>query len=338
MPSARYTERVLEELGQRGGLFEAHQIKSIYLGGGTPSLWPTEEMAKVIAAIRVVFPAEQPLEITLEANPKDCTPRAFTEWQAAGVNRLSIGVQSVFASELTLLGRDHAMGDGARAVVSAQKAGFRTVSADVILGMPGGEGGQITASRLKELGVAHISAYELTVEKGTALYGRARRGDFVPRSDDALAEILTGVSADLQRAGYEHYEVSSFARPGQRAVHNSLYWQGAPYLGLGNGAVSLETSGDGGRRVQNQRAVGAYLRGEAALVLEELTPEQMTVDRLWLGLRTAEGVPNTAFRGRSRDLEWLSRGGLAVDDGSRIRPTLRGFLCANQVMRRFLAV
>jgi oxygen-independent coproporphyrinogen-3 oxidase len=300
---------------------------SIYLGGGTPSLWRPDCIAAAIARIRERFAAPGELEITLEANPTDCESENLAAWRAAGVNRLSIGVQSLSPGELVVLGRDHRFGDGRAAVAHAIAAGF-TTSVDFIFGVPGSAG----APEL-DLGPDHLSMYELTIEERTAFGQRVRDGRMVPWSEDALTELYTATHDRLTAAGYEHYEISSYARPGKRAVHNSLYWRGAAFLGLGVGAASLELAADGaGRRATNPRRAADYLAapGTPAEVIES-TPAELAADRAWLGLRTSDGIAEADLVAAPGVADFLVAGRLAERRAGRICPTLRGFLMADRI-------
>lgn len=348
IPHRPYLTAVLDELGARAGDFAGRRLRSIYLGGGTPSLWRVDCLADAVSSVCAAFEARAAdLEVTIEANPVDCTAERMAGWRAAGIDRVSIGVQSVRAAELVSLGRDHRMGDGPAAVDAALAAGFRRLSADLILGAPAGRAARepieralAGAAALAGRGVPHLSIYELTYAEGTPLHRQVERGEVVPEDEDRLAELYEGAHALLGAAGYEHYEVSSYARPGARAVHNSLYWRAAEFLGLGSGASSfLRDPSGGGRRWTNHRSVGRYLAapaGERRAGGEELSAAALAADRVWLGLRTADGVARDALDGNQRLADWLVEAGLAVAEGDRIRPTLRGFLYSDQVARRVL--
>jgi len=326
-PHDQYLDAITRELDLRAGRFTG-ELVSIYLGGGTPSLWRPDCVAQAITRIRERF-AGGALEITLEANPTDCDAEHLAAWQAAGVTRLSIGVQSLAAGELVTLGRDHRFGDGRTAVERAVAAGFAT-SADFILGVPGGAGDPTV------LPTDHLSIYELTIEDRTAFGQRVRDGRLVPLPEDTVTEMYIATHDRLTAAGYEHYEISSYARPGKRAVHNALYWRGAAYLGLGVGAASLEldTAG-GGRRVTNPRRAAAYLAspGTPAEVVDS-TPAELAADRVWLGLRTCDGVAEVDLAGAPDLADFLVAGQLAERRDGRICPTLRGFLMADRIAAR----
>lgn len=337
----RYLAAILAELDARADGYRGDLV-SIYLGGGTPSLWEPACVGEAIAAIERRF-AGRAQEITLEANPIDCDPDRLAAWRWAGVNRLSIGVQSTVAKELVVLGRDHRFGDGRAAVERALAAGF-TVSADFILGTPTDE-----AARIPDVfdDVDHLSVYELTIEERTAFGQRARDGRLVPRNEDELEALYVATHEALARKGFEHYEISSYAKPGKRAVHNSLYWRGAPFLGLGVGAASLAVHADGsGERRTNPRKVADYLGGVAGEVTA-IAPAEMAADRAWLGMRTADGVAEAELP--ASVVAWALAEGLAERrDGprwsgagsarpaGRICPTLRGFLMADRIAARIV--
>lgn len=344
IPHRAYRDAVIAELAARAPAFEGRSLATVYFGGGTPGLWPPEELAAVIAAVRARFPGV-PREITLEVNPTDCTPAALRGWLDAGIDRLSIGVQSFDADELVTLGRDHRFGDGAAAVAAARAAGFARLSCDFILGTPGRAraAGATEPSVVAgaELDVGHLSVYELTYEPRAPLSARVGRGELAPLPDDAIAELYAATHRDLEARGFEHYEVSSYARPGHRAIHNALYWRGTEYLGLGNSAASLSRAPDGSaQRVTNLRSVRAYLAAPPdARVAErdELTAEELAVELVWLGLRTCDGVAEPEHPRLRRVLDGLVADGLAERAGGAVRPTLRGFLYADQVARRVVA-
>ena len=268
----------------------------------------------------------------------------MADWRAAGINRVSIGVQSLDAGELVVLGRDHRQGDGAAAVRAALDAGFATVSADLILGVPvtGRRGDGALPPHLAEVarsGVPHLSVYELTIEERTAFGRRAREGTLVPLDEDRLADLYAGAHAALGALGFEHYEVSSYAKPGHRAVHNSLYWTGAEFLGLGVGAASFWRSPAGdGRRWTNVRETPRYLRavGEDRVAERlELDADEVETDALWLAMRTCDGV--AADRMPAGAAERLLAEGLVEERGGRVRPTLRGFLYNDRIAAQIVA-
>lgn len=345
-PHQRYLEAVLAELAYRAELYDGKELVSIYFGGGTPSLWEPSCLATLIDTCCQRFAADKSrLEISLECNPSDCTEDAFSAWRGAGINRLLIGVQATNASDLVTLGRDHAMGDGLAALTKTLNAGFASVGADVILGVPGvgaragtSSAGLASLRDVASLGPQHISAYELTIEERTPFAKMVARGELVPENEDRLASIYLQAHEILGESGYQHYEVSSYCLPGARAVHNSLYWQGADYLGLGNGAASLLVHANGAaRRSQNRRSAGHYLNNQASQHVdfsEEISAGDFARERLWLAMRTTDGVADEACEVRAPVWRDLENQGLIERVAGRIRPTIRGFLYNNQLISR----
>ena len=337
-PHDAYAAAIARELDERAPDVADRRLVSIYFGGGTPSLWRPDCLAGVIAHATSRFGARvDDLEVTIEANPADCTPPRMEAWRAAGIDRVSIGVQSLEPRELVALGRDHRMGDGAAAITAARGAGFRSISADLILGIPQLHDGALpphVAAVARQ--VDHLSIYELTIEDRTLFGKRAREGTLVPLDDDTLAALYEATHHALGREGFEHYEVSSYARPGHRAVHNSLYWTGADYLGVGVGAASLRRTPDGGGvRTTNVRGAQAYLdaQGDARVAETLVEPAaELAQDLRWLGLRTTRGIAATSAP--ADFAAWLLEEGLAELDSDRLRPTLRGFLYADRVAAR----
>lgn len=366
-PHRAYLDAVLAELEEQAPRFSGRDLVSIYLGGGTPSLWEPDCVAELIAAVRARFAAAAPLEITMEANPADCQPARIAAWTAAGVNRVSVGVQSTRPGELSLLGRDHRVGDGLAALAALGAAGGLAISADFIVGVPRATrlpviaaasqaaeppsagaaraaalaGGELTwIDALCASPARHASVYELTIEEGAAFAKRVRDGRLVPRDGDALAELYLTIHHALAARGFEHYEISSYAQPGQRAVHNSLYWSGGEYLGLGVGAASYWRAPDGrAERWHNQRRFAAY-RARRLAELRQVEPDEDLTDRLWLGMRTRDGVVAELLATRPGVTEWLLAERLAELDAPadaaapRMRPTVRGFLFADAIAER----
>jgi oxygen-independent coproporphyrinogen III oxidase len=339
IPHQGYLDAIRAELEVHRPHFAGRRLVSIYFGGGTPSLWPADCLAGAAAAVCAAFGGDALAEVTIEANPVDCTPDHLAGWRAAGIDRVSIGVQSLSAGDLVALGRDHRMGEGLAAVEAARAAGFERMSADIILGAPGSRQPLASVRELAARAVPHLSVYELTVEEGTPLHQQVARGEVVPEDEDRLAELYIGAHELLAASGYQHYEVSSYARPGARAVHNSLYWRGAEFLGLGAGAASFRGREDGGgTRWSNHRSVGRYLAAAPdarRAEREELDAADLAADRIWLGLRTSDGVPLDVVPPEL--LEWLTGpAALASVEGGRVRPTVRGFLYSNRVLARVL--
>jgi oxygen-independent coproporphyrinogen-3 oxidase len=293
-------------------------------------------MGRVIAAIRGVFPGD-PEEITVEANPNDCAPERLAALREIGVDRISIGAQAFDDDGLARLGRDHDAAAALGAVARARAAGFARVSLDLIFALPGRTLADWRRTLERAIAAApdHMSVYQLTIEDRTTFGAARREGRLVPEPDDACAEQFELADELLGAAGYEHYEVSSYARPGMRARHNAAYWRGVEYLGLGNGAHSFQHLGDGGVRWSNHRSVVRYLAGEPRESLEDAdevlpqTAAEREEDLVWLGVRTSDGIPEALAEAGAADR--LVAGGLLVRDGGRLRPTRRGLLLADAI-------
>ena len=340
IPGRRYTDAVIAELAVRASDLSV-PARSLYFGGGTPSLWdPTQVAEVVVAASRspgLTFDAE----VTLEANPADITPQWASDIRAAGVNRLSVGVQALRDPLLRAVDRRHDLAGALAAVAVVRAAGFLSFSLDFMFGLPGQSSASWRADldRVIALGAPHLSVYNLTVEPPTPLARQVRDGLVKLPADDAQAEMLFGAREALCGAGYGHYEVSSYALPGHRAVHNSGYWEMRPYLGLGAGAHGFAL----GRRWSNLRRVPRYV--EAALQTgrptdEEETPDALTLafDRLMTGLRQLEdGVDITPLGALWAEhfaepaQREIDRGRLTLE-GTRLRLTEEGLRWMNPVL------
>ena len=284
----------------------AAPVSSIYFGGGTPSLLSTDELNELFEVIQRHFPWEANAEITLEANPDDLTAAWLTGLRTTPVNRLSIGIQSFHEPHLQLMNRAHSAAEAAACVQLAQDAGFENLSIDLIYGIPAPDHGIWTRDleTALALGAPHLSAYALTVEPRTALGRWTEKGRFQPSTDDFTAQQFEQLTATLTSAGYEHYEISNFAWPGREARHNSAYWQGAPYLGLGPSAHSFDGRST---RQANVASNAAYLtalgKGELAATTEHLTPTDRANEYLMTALRTSRGLDLTRLRDEmGRDL------------------------------------
>lgn len=333
IPHAAYADAVLGELDARAPAFApGRTLRSIYFGGGTPALWDPPQIARLIAANKERF-SGSPDEITVEANPNDADPGTLAHLRDAGVNRLSIGTQAFDDAALVQLGRDHDAAHSLRAVDRARAAGFTSVSLDLIYALPGRDLRWWDAQLDAAIAAApdHLSVYQLTIEPRTTFGEAARRGTLTPAPDDDAAAQFEHAHERLTAAGYEHYEVSSYARPGKRAVHNGLYWRGADYLGLGNGAHSFRRTSDGGaERSAAPRSVVRYLQDPTTPAETTIqTADEVRQDLVWLGLRTSDGVDAALVRGSG--LARLEAAGLVTTRDGRVRPTAKGLLFADEL-------
>lgn len=319
----RWTEAVRRELATRlaeGGVALARALDTLYVGGGTPSLLDpgvADALAQSFGGERL---ASSQLEWTMEANPESFSREVARRWGAAGVNRVSLGVQSFASPALKWMGRLHAPGDARAAVAAARAAGVSNLSADLLFGLPD----EVRRSwsddlhRTLALDVPHISVYGLSVEPAAPLarrIGEGRAGS--PCSDRYRDEYLLAAET-LAAEGYVHYEVSNFARPGFESRHNRAYWDGSFYLGLGNGAHSYLN----GRRAWNERDWHAYARsvertGSGRAGEEALSSAQARMEAIWLGLRTREGFAAASLGPAALRAArgWARRGLARVEDG-----------------------
>ena len=351
IPQERYTRAVLAELALRANAFEGLAARSLYLGGGTPSLWDPERVAEVVAAVRARFALPADAEVTLEANPEAGDRGRFAAYAQAGVNRFSIGVQSFDPAVLTKLGRRHGPEDAERAVRTAA-AVVENVAVDVIYGARRSTLGTARADgvKLAALPVTHVSAYALTLDREvlaeeTPLARLLRQGRLPLPSDDEVVAQARALRGALRRAGLRRYEISNFARPGFESVHNRLYWASESYLGLGVGAYGARHGPDREHAVRygNARAPSPYLEaveGGRLPTAEEdrLGPRELAEERLMLALRTREGVPLALVApSRRGEVEALRRGRLALARGDRLVLTSRGLDVHSAVVERLLA-
>jgi oxygen-independent coproporphyrinogen III oxidase len=287
-----FTVALLKELDLRADYIQNDSVETIYFGGGTPSILPGGEIAAILQSIRAHFSLAPDAEITLEANPDDINPDKLNLWKKAGINRLSIGVQSFFREDLLWMNRAHNERQALSAVLEAQAAGIDNISIDLIYGIPGmsDENWKTNLARAISLEVPHLSCYALTVEPKTALYKKIKEGktrEVVP--EDQARQFLQGILS-LEDAGYEHYEISNFARPGKRSRHNSAYWQSKKYLGLGPSAHSFNGKTRQWNIANNSRYIQSLANHESCFEIETLRPVDMLNEYIMTSLRTMEGL------------------------------------------------
>jgi len=318
-----------------GGPAAPGRLDTLYVGGGTPSVLGPGAMARLRDAVEHAFAPAPDMEWTVEANPESFDPALARDWAAAGVNRVSLGAQSFHEPALKWMGRLHGPDGPARAVAAARAAGLDNVSVDLIFGLPEALGRDWSAdlARVLELEPAHISLYGLTAEPGAPLGRWVRQGRARMPDEDAYGAEYLEAAARLTDAGYEHYEVSNFARPGLASRHNRAYWVGVPYLGLGVGAHSYAPP----RRWWNLRDWPAYANalaaGEPPVAGEEvLSADTRTLEQTWLGLRTADGLDAGALSGRQlgRAEAWADQGWARIERG-RVRLTSLGWLLLDRL-------
>lgn len=286
---------MLKAIGKEAALrsgYLADEVHTIYIGGGTPSLVADEQIAGLLDNLRTHYKVNENAEITLEANPDDIDLRKLAAWRSLGINRLSIGVQSFFEEDLVWMNRAHNAGQAREAVLMAQDAGFGNITLDLIYGSP-----DLTDERWERnidtalaLGVQHLSCYALTVEPRTALAHHIEQKRSADIDPDRQAKHFDILVQRLAAAGFEHYEISNFAKPGFRSRHNSSYWQGEHYLGLGPSAHSYNGTCRQWNISNNSLYLAALAKNEMPFEEERLTETQQVNEYIMTSLRTIEGV------------------------------------------------
>lgn len=284
-------QALVQEIAQEKHYLGGNTINTIYFGGGTPSLLSTTECTLLLQALKNNFSIAPDAEITLEANPDDISAEKLQQWQAAGINRLSIGVQSFFENELQWMNRAH---NAQQALESLQLAikFFENITIDLIYGSPllTNEMWRQNVDMALSLGIPHLSCYALTVEEKTPLHKRILKHQSLAVDNDKQATQFLLLMEWLKEIGYEHYEVSNFAKPGFRSRHNASYWKGIPYLGIGPSAHSFNGRQRRWNVANNQQYMQGISASSAIRTTETLTMAQRFNEYVMIALRTAEGI------------------------------------------------
>jgi len=347
IPERDYVDALLRDLDGELAFSQGRSLQSIFIGGGTPSLFSGEEIARLIGGIRARINVCADAEITLEANPGTAEANHFAGYRVAGVNRLSIGIQSLRDHQLARLGRIHTSAEAVRAFEMARAARFEDINLDLMYGLPGddAQGALADLEQAVELGPPHVSWYQLTIEPNTAFH---RAPPPLPDEDTVIAIEEEG-RALFTAHGYEHYEVSAHAKTGHRCVHNLNYWQFGDYLGIGAGAHGKVTDRANGcilRRAKERKPV-TYMRtvgtGAATTTETIIDPSQVAVEFMMNALRLTEGVPlalfieRTGLRLQSIDaaLTAAAARSLLCIDEQRISPTPLGQRFLNDLITLF---
>ena len=361
IPHRAYADAVLRDLRARLPLLGAdYRLETVFFGGGTPSLWATDELGRVLEAVLDAFAGRRAsaVEITAECNPTSLDLEKARALGQVGVNRLSLGVQGLDPERLAFLGRLHDPAGGVEAARAALGSEMPRVSVDFIFGVAGQTPQQAAteARTLAELGTTHLSAYALTIEPGTEFGARAKKGR-LPLLDEALvADSFTAVDETLAQAGFDHYEISNFSRQGHVSRHNLGYWRGYDYLGLGTGAWGTVTLPNGRLRYRNSPSPERYQASafttpfaegpDGCAVVEPLDAETSLRERIMLGLRLAEGFDLEASareldvdplpEARQRALDRLLKTGRVELDGRRLRIPKPQWLFADGIISQLL--
>jgi oxygen-independent coproporphyrinogen-3 oxidase len=358
IPEARYVGCLKKELAailEDGSVdLGARVLKSVYLGGGTPSTLSPSSIKEIICVIKDAFVHVEGIEVTIEANPGSVDRSRMAGFKDAGVNRISIGVQSFDDRVLKTLGRAHTSRSAREAVKDARETGFRNIGVDLIFAVPGqtGESWEATLKEAVALRPAHISLYNLTIERSTPFYGlyKAKRragvpGAIAPASQETEVEMYTTAVDLLKAAGYRHYEISNFALPGYSGVHNQGYWLGSDYIGLGSGAHSYLSMPDWGSRFWNEPDVEEYMRsvtasGRAVSGIEALSRAEAATERVMLGLRMLErGIDALELKRRFgetldsafKDWKMLESEGFVQTRAGTLLLTSKGVLVSDEI-------
>lgn len=347
----RMVPALQQEMEMRKAFFGARlPLTTLYFGGGTPSTLSIPELESLIQTAQSLFPYSSDPEITLEANPDDLPPSYLAGLKEIGVNRLSIGVQSFREGDLVLMNRSHRASQSIQAVKDAQAAGFENITIDLIYGIPGmsEEEWEAHVRQAVDLGVPHISAYALTVEPRTALNHQVEKGAVILPPDEAYATQFRALVRILTDAGFEHYELSNFAKPGFRSRHNGAYWEGEPYLGIGPSAHSFHTD----QRNWNLRNNALYLRaienGELPLdQAEMLSSLDRANERIMTGLRRAAGVNLIEFekefgvdlmKENEAAIQSFISSGWIQEINTHLRLTTEGFLVSDHIIAELFLI
>ncbi|HSB32145.1 MAG TPA: radical SAM family heme chaperone HemW [Candidatus Sulfobium mesophilum] len=333
----KYAEALCAELRLNRDF--AGELNTIYVGGGTPSVMPEDFFKGLFSCIRDVFAVSSSAEITMEANPGTISKSKIETLFCIGVNRVSIGVQSLNDEELRTLGRMHDATDALHAVELISRAGIRNFSIDLMYGIPGQtpETWRETLKGTLDLGPPHISSYELTPEKNTRLFDLMKSGEIEFPSEDLILAMYDNAIDSFSSAGYKQYEISNFARPGCLCAHNMNYWNRGEYIAVGTGAHSFL----GGRRTKNTCDVESYVnllqRGLSPIAeVTEISPDEELKEFIFLGLRKGEGInlkhDKIAATGIEDAVEDLIKNGHLDISGDRLRLTGKGVLISNSVI------
>jgi len=341
LPFARYISALVRDLEAMLPSVWGRRLHSVFIGGGTPSLFPAAQIDALLSGIRARLPLEPGAEITLEANPGTAEATRFRGYRDAGVNRLSLGVQSFDDSMLKALGRIHCADEARRAIAMAMEI-FGNVNIDLMYGLPG----QTLAMARADVeegagfGTPHYSAYQLTIEPNTVFFSQPPK---LP-GHDAAADMQVMAEQTLAAAGFEHYETSAFAKPGRRCRHNLNYWEFGDYLGIGAGAHGKLSFADRVTRHEQIKQPRDYLKGVTSIEDRVISPRELPFEFMLNALRLIEGFDVDLFSARAGLQTTTIEPGLRAAEGRglierslrRIRPTERGQRFLNELQQLFL--
>ncbi len=343
---AAWRDALLADLAHEAALLPDRRLTSIFFGGGTPSLMPPATVEAIIAAARAHWSASDDLEITLEANPNSAEAANFADLASAGVNRISLGLQSFDDAALAFLGRAHSADEGQRALAAAQSAVDR-VSFDLIYALPGDDEARWSRDLDRAIGIGteHLSLYQLTIEPGTRFATMVAKHEFEPLDAETSAALFELTQARAAAAGIPAYEISNHARPGAQSRHNLTYWRYGDYAGVGPGAHGRRLGQRTVRHKKPENFLSAVARNGHGLVEEEmLTPAEGASEALVMGLRLAEGIDTAALEARfdrpivdQAAVDRLVGHGLLVCDSAHLATTESGRLLLDSILAEIAA-
>jgi oxygen-independent coproporphyrinogen-3 oxidase len=297
---------LVQEISLRKNYLQGQTIRTIYFGGGTPSLLHEDELRMILDALHEHFSIEQDAEVTLEANPDDLKPDNLQFWKAAGINRLSVGVQSFFEEDLNWMNRSHSAEQARESMNLIRDAGFENYSMDLIFGYP-----LLDMSKWRknmawmiEAGVPHISCYGLTIEPKTVLHHQQLKGQWAGVDQDVQAVQYEMLMQTLTQQGYRHYEISNFALPGREAIHNTQYWKGDWYLGLGPSAHSFNGKSRQWNVSHNQQYIRGIMKAEQVFDIEYLSERDQINEFILTQLRMDTGIALDWLQDRLSEHQW----------------------------------
>ena len=337
----------LEHLIQETRSYEIGKLRTLYIGGGTPTALSAQQLAYLLTELPKVMDLSEVEEFTIEANPGDLDPDKIAVLKDSQVNRVSLGVQTFDNKMLKKIGRSHKEQDIYDNIRHLKQAGFDNISIDLIYALPGQTMDQVKENVAKaiDLDIPHMSLYSLILENHTVFMNRMRRGKLPLPKEELEAEMFEYIIEELEKAGFEHYEISNFSKPGFESRHNLVYWDNAEYYGLGAGASGYVD----GIRYKNHGPIRHYLEaveaGKARITEEYLTLEEKMEEELFLGLRKKTGVSKARFEekfGVSFDQRYgqvvasLTEQGLLVPDDKQVRMTKRGLFLGDTVAEKFI--
>ena len=341
LPEREYIEQLFLDLEELLPSVWGRPITSVFIGGGTPSLFSPASVDSLLSGVRARLRLEPDAEVTLEANPGTVEAARFRGYRAAGVNRISLGVQSFDERMLAALGRIHGADEARRAIETALAA-FENVNVDLMYGLPAQTLAMARAdiAEAARCGAAHVSAYQLTIEPNTVFFSRPPS---LPAHDEC-ADMQLAVEEALAEAGYEHYETSAFARVGRRSRHNLNYWEFGDYLGIGAGAHGKISFPERITRHARAKQPAVYLQGNSLVETRDIPVAEIPFEFMLNALRLVEGFPISLFTERTglplasieRQLQKAEEKGLVERDWRRVRPTERGRRFLNELLEGFL--